>query len=102
MMEKADLKQEFDGRLSKYNLPDDISPERFAEWLEIEKKLDEIGLKDVAAANALVKDWKIVEMKRMMEITGRRSRVPNYLSYGIFDYQYRTEKELYDNIFGAV
>lgn len=82
-----------------YNLPPDISPERFAEWLEIEKQLDEIGLKDVQAANALVKDWKIVEMKRMMEITGRKSRVRDYIQAGVFTYQMKTDEELFRNIF---
>lgn len=85
--------------MKNYILPPDISPERFAEWLEIEKKLDEIGLKDVAAANALVADWKIVEMKRMMEITGRKSRVRNYIQSGIFTYQKRTDEELFMNVF---
>lgn len=85
--------------MKNYILPPDISPERFAEWLEIEKKLDEIGLKDVAAANALVADWKIVEMKRMMEITGRKSRVRNYLAAGVDIYRKRTDEELFSNIF---
>lgn len=85
--------------MKKYKLPPDISPERFAEWLEIEKKLDEIGLKDVTAANELVKDWKIVEMKRMMEITGRKSRIPNYLEADVQMYQLKSEAELFANIF---
>ena len=85
--------------MKNYILPPDISPERFAEWLEIEKKLDEIGLKDVAAANALVADWKIVEMKRMMEITGRKSRVRNYLAIGNEMFRKRSDEELFANVY---
>lgn len=85
--------------VQKYTIPPDISPERFAEWLEIEKKLDEIGLTDVEAANVLVKHWKIGEMKRMMEITGRKSRVRNYIQAGVSTYQMKTEEELFNNIF---
>lgn len=85
--------------MKKYKLPPDISPERFAEWLEIEKKLDEIGLKDVQAANELVKKWTFYEMKRMMEITGRKSRIPNYLDAGVQIYQLKSEAELFANIF---
>lgn len=97
--EKVFRKKELCMPTTNYTLPPDISSERFAEWLDIEKKLDEIGLKDVEAANALVKNWKIVEMKRMMEITGRKSRVRNYLSVGNHMFQLKTEKELFENIF---
>lgn len=85
--------------VTNYILPPDISHERFAEWLEIEKKLDEIGLKDVQAANELVKKWTFCEMKRMMEITGRKSRVRNYLAAGYDRFRLKAEQELFDNIF---